>query len=160
VGKLKRKYKTEYRESDGGYSGDMPKRGIYPGKLVSVADHESGAGNKGLEWIFEITEEPYAGWRGWTYSNDDASAWKEAQILVAGGIVDASKLDKKGNLTVELDTTHEQIVRDFGPVRLQVRHENYDEEKRAKLGRVLPPEEAEQKKHGKKKSKKKKDEPF
>jgi hypothetical protein len=161
VGKLTRKYKTEYRDPGEVYSGDMPARGIYNGRLVRLSDHTSGSGNDGLEWVFEITDEPYAGWQGYTYTNDDAAAWKEAGILVAGGIVSADKLDSKGNLTVDLNTTHEKIVKDFGPVRLQVRHETWDEEKRAKLGRVLPPDE-ETDKSGKKAKKKKKakDEPF
>lgn len=153
MGKFKRDYSDADIKEGGGYSGDVPKPGMYDGRLVSVQDHTSGAGNAGTEWVFEITEEPYAGWRGWSYTNDDTAAWKEVQYLVALGII-ADKDD-------DIDTTHEKIVKDGGPVRIKVKNETYEDEKRGRITAVMPPPEgAVTKKAKKKKAKADSDTPF
>jgi hypothetical protein len=47
------------------YEGEAPKPGVYEAVLTSCAEHTSKAGNEGLRWIFEITEEgPFTGWPG------------------------------------------------------------------------------------------------
>ena len=153
-GGFKRKYQgEEVRDpSEGLYAGDLPKRGIYAGALVSVEHHKTAANPNGEHWVFEITEEPYKGWRGHGYTNSDSTRWKEIQYLQAGGIITEDDLDSKGKLKKELDYTYEELVKAFGPVRLQVRHEGYTpegsdkEELTAKLGRVLPPDDTKGKK--------------
>lgn len=146
MGKFKRDYSDVDIKEGGGYSGDVPKPGMYDGVLVSCSEHTSGAGNEGTEWVFEITEEPYAGWRGWVYSNDEGAAWKEVQILMALGII-SDKDDP-------INTTHEKIMKDGGPVRLKVKNETYEEEKRGRITAIMAPPEGATKT---KKAKKKKD---
>ena len=151
MGKFKRSYKGVNRERREGYAGDEPKRGIYTAKLVSAGDHTSAGGNEGTEWVFELTEEPYAGWRGWVYTNDDSTAWKETMILEAIGAI--------GNDEEDINTTHEKLVKSANLVRLKLRMENSEEYgSRAKVAQVLPMPEGEGKKSksksgGKKKSK-------
>ena len=169
-GKFSRSYNQEVQEPKEVYSGDMPKRGVYPGKLVQVSEHPTANSPDGLEWIFEVEEgHQYAGWRGYSYTNGSTTAWREIDFLMAGGIITESDLDKNRKLKKKLELDFEELVKQFGPVRLQVKHEAYtegdgDPEMRAKLGRVLPPsevQEAEGKgKGGKKKKSKKGDEPF
>lgn len=153
MGKFKRNYKDVDRSS-GGYSGDVPKPGVYDAELKSCAEHTSSAGNEGTEWVFEITEEPYAGWRGWVYTNEEGAAWKEAQVLTALGII--SEDDDTVN------TTHEQIVKKSAPVRVKVTNEVWEGEKRARIKTVLAMPEGKKKSKGEaKKSKKGKDDsPF
>jgi hypothetical protein len=155
MGKFKRDYKEVDRDREAGYSGEVPKPGMYDFKLVSVGDHTSGAGNEGTEWIFECTEPPYEGWRGWVYTNDDTAAWKEVQILEALGII--TKEDQT------LNTTHEGILKKGNPVRCKVTNETYEEEKRGKIKTVLPmPDGGGSAKKSKKKkgSKSKEESPF
>lgn len=146
---------TNYDESKdgvGGYDGDEPKKGIYDGRLVSLKEHTSDAGNEGLEWIFEITDGPYKGWRGWVYSNMESTLWKTEQTTLAiqGG--------KKGRLVLQpVDEdgkgTESKTIKKAKPVRLAVRTEKYEGEPKAKIRTVLPME-------GKKKSSDDDDDPF
>lgn len=147
MGKIKRSYKEVDRSGEGQYAGEVPKPGMYDAKLVRVSDHTSGAGNDGLEWVFEITEEPYAGWRGWVYTNDEASAWKEVQVLEAIGAL--------GKDEDNLSTTHESLAKNANGVRIKVSNETYEGEKRGKIRTVLPMPGSEP--GGKKKKSKKKD---
>lgn len=155
----KNKYEVgfdDYEERSGsGYEGDEPKKGIYDGKLIALAEHESANGNEGLEWIFEITEEPYAGWRGWLYSNMDSALWKTQQITkaITGGKEENFVLqpaeDKK-------EGTESPTVKKAKPVRLAIRREkNPDDESVGRIRQVLPSEKA-----SKKKKEKKGDDPF
>lgn len=130
MGKFKRDYSDADIKEGGGYSGDVPKPGMYDAVLVSCDEHTSAAGNEGTQWVFEITEEPFTGWRGWVYTNDDTAAWKEVQILQALGII-ADKDDP-------VNSTHEKIVKDGNPVRVKVKNETYEEEKRGRITTVLP----------------------
>jgi hypothetical protein len=132
VGSFKRNYgDVERREAGEGYAGDPPKPGIYEARLVSCKEHLSTAGNEGTEWVFEVTEEPYAGWRGWVYTNDSTAAWKEVQILEAVGILAPGKDD--------LNTTHEKILAKAKPCRVKVKNETYEGEKKGKVTVILPP---------------------
>lgn len=132
MGAFKRDYgDVERREAGEGYSGDVPKPGIYEATLVSCKEHVSGAGNEGVEWVFQITEEPYSGWRGWVYTNDNTAAWKEVQILEAVGILTPGKDD--------LNTTHEKIVAKAKPCRVKVKNETYEGDKKGKITVILPP---------------------
>jgi len=139
MGKVKRDYKNVDRNAENNqYSGDTPKPGIYDFYLKKVEDHEGGdaSGNK-LVWMFECTQEPYAGWAGWVYTNDESTAWKEVQILEALGLLAEGE--------TELDMTHEQMASKGGPVRCKLINETYEDEKRAKIKTVLPPRDGQTK---------------
>jgi len=145
----------DYEEKEGGYDGDEPLKGTFDGKLVSLKEHTSGEGNEGLEWIFEITEAPFAGWRGWVYSNNDSAKWKTQQIVKAIQGGSESKMALKPSPS-DGDGTKSKTVKAATAVRLRIRKEKYEDEFRGKIARVIPNENAKPKK-----SKKKKDEdPF
>lgn len=132
----------EERESVG-YNGPEPKKGIYDGRLVSFREHTSGAGNEGLEWVFEITEGEYAGWRGWVYSNMDRAKWKTQQIAKAiqGGSEKKVKLlpaDEEADR--EEATVNNKTVKKASPVRLVIRQEKYEGEPRGRISTILPEE--------------------
>lgn len=145
----------DYEEKEGsGYDGEQPLKGTFDGMLVSLKEHTSGEGNEGYEWIFEITEEPYAGWRGWVYSNMDSAKWKTQQIVKAinGGAETKTVLDPTE------DGTDSKTVKKAKAVRLRMRKEKYDGEDRAKIARVMVNESGgSTKKKGKKE---KSDDPF
>lgn len=158
MGKVKRDYKDVDRSQETQqYNGEEPKPGIYDFYLKKVDDHEGGQseGNK-LVWMFECTQEPYAGWAGWVYTNDSTAAWKEVQVLEALGLL--------GEGETSLDMTHEQIVAKAGPVRCKVGNEKYEGDNRAKIKTIMSPRDGQEKpsKGGKaKKGKKgKSDTPF
>lgn len=145
----------EYEEKEGGYDGEQPLKGTFDGKLISLKEHESASGD-GYEWIFEITEEPYAGWRGWVYSNMDASKWKTQQITKAinGGAEVKTTLDP---IDSDGDGSKSKTVKKASPVRLRMKKEKYDGEDKARIARVMPNEDAPK---SKKKKEKKGDDPF
>lgn len=153
--KFKRNYSDVDRSQEAQYSGAVPKPGIYDFKLHSVGEHTGGEadGEKSV-WVFECTEEPFNGWRGYVYTNDSSTAWKEVQILEALGII-SSEDD-------EVDETYESIMKKAGPVRCRVTNETYEEEKRGRIKTVLPPPDGAAPKSAKKEGKKKKkgDSPF
>lgn len=147
MGKMKRDYSdVERKEAGEGYSGDQPKPGIYNAVLSSVGDHTTS--DTATVWTFDITDEPFDGWRGWVYTNAEGAAWKEVQILEALGIM------KPGAESV--DTTHESILKKASPCRVRVKNETYEGEKRAKITTILPPAEGSSKKGKKSKG----DDPF
>lgn len=154
----------DYEDKSGaGYDGEVPKKGNYPGKLVSLKEHTSGAGNEGLEWIFEITEGDYAGWRGWYYSDMENSKWKTQQIVKAinGGDEKKTSLDPS---PTGKDGSDNKTVKKALPVRMRLTREMYDDgsgekEPRAKIRAIMPDEDVSEKKASKKK-KKKGDDPF
>lgn len=123
----------ESRE-DTGYDGDEPKKGIYDGALITVKDHESAAGNEGFEWVFEITDGDFSGWRGWVYSNNDSSKWKTQQIIkaITGGKTDDFLLDT--------DDGGKKTVKKAKPVRLRIVNEKYEDERKGRIRVVLPGE--------------------
>lgn len=146
----------DYDEKEGsGYDGEQPLKGTFDGILVSLKEHTSGGGNEGYEWIFEITEEPFAGWRGWVYSNMDSSKWKTQQITKAinGGSEAKFTLEPADE---DGDGTKSKTVKKATPVRLRIRKEKYEDEFRGKIARVMPSENAKPKK----KKDKKGDDPF
>lgn len=139
MGKVKRNYSDVDRSQENQqYNGEQPKAGIYDFYLKKVEDHDGGSseGNK-LVWMFECTQEPYAGWAGWVYTNDSTAAWKEVQIFEALGLLDAD-----GNV---IDSTHEEIVKKAGPVRCKIGMEKYDGENRAKIRTVMAPRDGQEK---------------
>lgn len=130
----------DYEEREGaGYDGDEPKKGIYDGRLHSLAEHTSGSGNEGLEWIFEITEEPYAGWRGWVYSNLESSKWKTQQIVkaISGGSEKKMALRPADE---KKEGPSSQTVKKAKPVRLRITRETYEGDPKARIRMVLPAE--------------------
>lgn len=137
MGKFKRNYQEvdRTRKAGEGYSGEVPKPGIYDAELVAADDHTSAGGNEGSEWIFRLTTEPYEGWQGWVYANDNTAAWKEVQILEAVGVLVPGK--------EMIETTYEKIVAKAGPCRVRVRNETYEDEKRGKITTILPPKDGE-----------------
>lgn len=147
MGKMKRDYSdVERKEAGEGYSGEQPKPGIYNAVLSSVGEHTTS--DTATVWTFDITDEPFSGWRGWVYTNAEGAAWKEVQILEAIGVM------KPGADSV--DTTHESIMKKAGPCRVRVKNETYEGEKRAKITTILPPQEGASKKGKKSKG----DDPF
>lgn len=147
----------DYEEKSGGYDGPTPPKGNYDGVLVSLREHTSGAGNETLEWIFEITEGDFKGWRGWYYSDMGNSKWKTQQITKAiqGGEEKKMSLDP---VSEGGDGTTSKTVKKANPVRLRLINETYEEERRAKIRAVMPSEAGAAKKE--KKKKKKGDDPF
>lgn len=149
MGKLKRDYGDVDRTKEGGYSGDLPLPGLYDFKLHSVDDHN----DETVVWVFECTEEPYVGFRGWVYTNGTSAAWKETQILEAAGLITKDE-DK-------FDMDYKAIVKKASTVRCKLKHETYEGEKRAKITTILPmPEGSNSAKTEKKGKKKKSDTPF
>lgn len=149
MGKFKHDGSTvDTSKNGGGYDGEQPKPGTYPAKLVICEEHTTQNDTEATHWVFELTEDagPYAGWRGHVYTNDEGALWKQDQVLVALG------LQQPGG---SYEGTHEKIVKQGGPVRVKTNMETYEEEKRAKIRTVLPPEggakAAKQEKAGKKK---------
>lgn len=140
----------DYEEREGGYTGPVPKRGTYDGALVALAEHTSGEGNEGLEWVFEITEGEYKGWRGWTYSNMDTTKWRTQDIVfaISGGSKEGLKLDPAEE---KKNGSKSKTVKKAQPVRLHLVNETYEEEKRAKIKTVLPNLKASEAKKAKKK---------
>src|SRR3954454_20581882 len=128
----------DYEDKSGaGYDGEVPKKGTYDAELVSLKEHTSGQGNEGLEWIFEIVEGEYAGWRGWVYSNMDTAKWKTQQITKAiqGG---EEKPIKLAPAPEDGDGTTSKTIKKAKRVRIRTAQETYDDEKRAKIRVVMP----------------------
>lgn len=138
MGKFDRDYSdVERKEAGEGYSGDQPKPGIYNAVLSSVGEHTTS--DTATVWTFDITDEPFAGWRGWVYTNAEGAAWKEMQILEGVGILEPGQTKPKVS-------THEAILKKAGPCRVRVKNETYEGEKRAKITTILPPPEGSSKK--------------
>lgn len=149
MGKMKRDYgDVERREPGEGYNGDQPKPGIYNAELSTLKEHSTS--DTATQWTFDITDEPFAGWRGWVYTNAEGAAWKELQILEAIGILAPGE--------TEVNSTHEQILKKAKPCRIRVKNETYEGEKRAKITTILPATDAAT--GGKKKKKDKGGDPF
>lgn len=145
----------DYEEREGsGYDGDEPKKGTYEGKLVSLREHTTS--DTALEWQFEITEEPYVGWRGWTYSDMENAKWKTQQYVKA---ITGGKEENFSLKPVEAGGTGSEsaTVAKAKPVLIRIRREMYDDEPKARIQRIMPMEGATEKK-GKKK--KKDEDPF
>lgn len=153
----------DYEPSSGGYDGEEPKKGLYPGKLVALNEHTSGAGNEGLRWVWEITEGDYAGWRGYTYSNMDTAKWKTQEYVLAlqGGAKKPLSL-KPGKEGDRESGTNSPTVKKAKPIKLRINTEMYEEERRGRVRNVLPAGDSKSEKSsdGGGKKKKKKDEPF
>ena len=148
----------DYEEKEGtGYDGEVPKKGTYDGVLVSFREHVSSNGNEGFEWVFEVTEEPYAGWRGWVYSNMDSTKWRTQQIVKAiqGGAEEKMSL---APAPAGEDGTESKTVKKATPVRLRLGRETYEDEPRARIRTIMPNEAKASKK--KKKKDKDGDDPF
>ena len=155
MGKFKRNYADVDRSEKEVYSGDEPTPGIYDFVLSTVGEHTGGdAEGEKTVWTFDCTQEPFAGWRGWVYTNDSTTAWKEVQILEALGLMDKDE--------TSIDLTHEQILKKAGPVRCKVTNEKYEGATKGRIKTVLPPRDGQAKpsKSGGKAKKKKGDGPF
>lgn len=152
----------DYEERTGGYDGEEPKKGIYPGRLVSLNEHTSGAGNESLQWVYEITEGDYKGWRGWVYSNMDSAKWKTQEMVVAisGGAKKAVSL-KPGAAGDREEGQNNATVKKAKPVRLRIISEMYEGEPKGRIRNVLPADASTgSSEDGEKKKKKKGDDPF
>lgn len=139
------------QESQGGYYGEEPRRGLYRFKLVSVGWYTADNGNESIRWIFRMLDEPYAGWNGYRYTNMEAARSQTQQIMRA--------LQNGQEKPVRLDLDDEKAVAKFikkaVEVRGAVRTEEYNGEIRGKLVAVMPLNETE---HLAKKNNKKVDE--
>jgi hypothetical protein len=136
---------SDYDESKdlsaGGYDGDEPKKGIYDGRLALLNEHTTSGGDESLRWVFEITEEPYAGWRGYGYTNMESTMWKTEQFT------NAIQGNKKGKISLKPGEEGDweageksPTVKKAKPVRLRIGSELYEGEKKARLKTVLPME--------------------
>lgn len=124
----------DYEErEDRGYDGDEPKKGLYDARLVSVDDHESQSGNEGFQWVFEITDGEYKGWRGWTYSNTDSTMWKTQQIVKA--ISGQAK-----DFTLDTEDHGAKTVKKSKALRMRLITEKYEGEPKARIRTLLPAE--------------------
>lgn len=119
------------------YGGEEPRRGVYEAKLVSVVDHQSKEGNDGLKWNFEITVGEFSGWRGYVYTNLDASMWKTQQIVFA------MTHSKKG-MVIDTDNDGAAVVKKAKPVQVRVVNETYEGERRGKIKTILALVESDQ----------------
>lgn len=153
MGKFKHDGSKVDQSKTGGYDGEQPPPGTYNAILVGCEDHTSGEGNESTHWTFEFVDEPYKGFRGHVYTNDDGSVWKQDQILYALGIIEPGG---------QYEGTHEAIVKKGQPVRVKTKYEKYEDENRTRLRTFLPGgvAPAGSKKGGGAKKKKKGDEPF
>lgn len=141
MGSFNRDYSdVERKEVGEGYTGDVPKPGIYNAVLSSVGDHTTS--DTATVWTFDLTDEPYEGWRGWVYTNAEGAAWKELQILEALGLLAPGEDKFKG--------THESVMKKAGPCRVKIKNETYEEEKRGKITTILPPKDGAKAKKSKK----------
>lgn len=147
--RLKRSYKDqEWREPGEGYNGEEPQKGLYPMKLVNVEEHVTQNGDESIHWVFEMTadagrgNDSYEGWRGHIYTNDNSTAWKEQQVLVALGAI-----QPRGSINMTLDA----LLKKFGKVTVmgRVLREKYipedgdgEGEWKAKLQSVLKSRDA------------------
>jgi hypothetical protein len=132
----------DYEEREGGfYAGEEPKKGLYEGKLVVLEEHTTS--DDALHFVFEITEEPYAGWRGHLYSNMSSAKWKTQQIAKAiqGG--------EERKIVLDPDKS-DRVIAKAKPVMLLIRQEKYQDEMRGRIARVMATEATSVK--GKKKS--------
>lgn len=157
----------DYEEGTGGYDGEEPKKGIYPGRLVALNEHTSGEGNESLRWVFEISEGDYKGWRGYVYSNMSSAKWKtqEMTLAIAGGSKKKMSL-KPGSEGKRQEGEDSPTVKKAKPVRIRVINEMYEEERKGRIRNILPgkgkadSDSSGDEPDGGKKKKKKKDEPF
>lgn len=118
--------------ADSAYTGEEPRRGVYPGKLSRVKDHTAkSSGDEGLEWAFEITTGEFKGWWGFLYSNLDSTKWKTQQICYA---ITGSKRP----VTIDTDENGAKMIKKAKPVLMRVITEMNEGERRAKLKTVLP----------------------
>lgn len=108
------------------YDGPEPKPGLYAGQLAKVGQHTTS--DDAVVWIFTIDGGQYDGWPGWMYTNGSTTKWKQEQILVALGL-----MEEGGTINL----TFEQIMKKAGPVRLRIQNEEYNDEMRPKISRVL-----------------------
>lgn len=122
-----------------GYNGEEPKKGLYDGRLISFKEHTSSSGNEGLEFIFEITKGEFKGWRGWVYGNVESAKWKVQQIATAIN-AGSKKTVKLLPAAEDEDGTASKTVKKAKPVRLVVRQETYEGEKRGRIRTILPME--------------------
>lgn len=147
-----------YDEKEGtGYDGEVPKKGIYSGELVSLREHTTS--DTALEWQFEITEGDFKGWRGWVYSDLANAKWKTQQITKAINGGEEKKTSLKP-VAAGGDGTSSPTVKTAKAVRLRLINETYEEEKRAKIRTVMPADENTKKSKSDKKKKSKGDDPF
>lgn len=113
------------------YDGEVPKPGIYNAKVSRATVTTSSNDNQMVEWIFEITDEPYEGCPLWVYTvvtGDEEKDWKFAETIRALGFKDKATFD-------------DEAVTEKQPVcRVRTGTETYEGEKRAKCKRVLPAE--------------------
>lgn len=130
MGKFARNYK-DVEQREGGYDGEEPKPGVYPMDLVKVEEHDTS--DTATHWVFQINDGPFAGWQGHVYTNAEGAAWKEAQILTSVGLLDVAN--------GKISTTHEAIVKKAGPCRARVINETYEDERRGKIRKIMPPGE-------------------
>lgn len=114
------------------YDGPVPKRGLYPAKIVSSEVGQSSAGNDMITVILEITEAPYKGAPLWLYVVfSDAALWKARETVEALGLpLKGTSLEKLAKLM------------SGKKCRVRVQNEMYNNEMTAKPRNILPPAKA------------------
>lgn len=118
------------------YDGDPPNPGVYEFELVDVdLEYEAASsGAEGFKWTFQCREEPYAGWRGYMYSNLDPSSTKQKtqQILKAIRSGKKTKIDLGKYIGKE-----DGLIKLAKPVLGRVKSEYYNDEYSPKLSFVM-----------------------
>jgi len=120
------------------YDGDPPKAGIYEFKLVDAdLEYVSKDGADGFKWTFQCTEEPYAGWFGYMYSNLDSTKQKTQRILKAIRSGSTKKIDLGKYIDNEA-----ALIKLAKPVLGRVKSEFYQDEYSPKLAFVMELDES------------------
>lgn len=121
----------DYEERTG-YNGEDPKPGLYSAKLVVFEEHTAASsGQEGFHWVFELTDEPYAGWRGHLYSNAESTKWRTQEIVraIRGGSTDPVTLD-----TDKADA----LLKRAKPVKVRVKlGDEYQGQRRPRITSVI-----------------------
>lgn len=115
------------------YVGEEPRPGLLRLKCVNIEHHTAeSSGNEGIKWTFECTEEPYAGWWGYIYSdlNPEGSKWKTQQTTRA--------LQAGSEKPVKIDLKNpEKFLKSCKEVVGRIINEEYKGEDRAKIRKVM-----------------------
>ena len=108
---------------------EPPPPGIYPAKVIQITDEQPEGKSRRWAVIIEITENVKGkgkGYRVYDYIvlDSEAAAWKVRQF------VDALALPAKGTINTDRP-------QDLSPVRIQLKHDTYQEQVRGKVQAYL-----------------------
>lgn len=111
------------------YDGEPAKPGTYNGRVDKATVTKSSNDNPMVEWIVVIEDDPYDGHPLWfytTYTGDEEKDWKFANTIRAIGMKDKGAFDD------------EKVTEAKPKIRIRVKNETYEGEKRPKCAKILP----------------------